>query len=88
MIIEFCLQQGPQDGTAAAVVGGRGCAGTDQNAQPSTVRIEPFARELLQVEHLESDQESGSLNLTECQQQLRLATAAVLLAATDTIYNS
>lgn len=89
MKIRFPLQQGPQDGTAAAVVGGGGCAGTDQNAQPSAVRIKPFARELLQVEHLESDPESGSLNLTECQQQqLRLAPAAVLLAATDTIYNS
>jgi len=81
------LQQGPQDGVAATVISRGGRVGADQNAQSSAVGVQSFACEFLQVEHLESDPGSGSLNLTECQQQLS-ATAAVLLAATDTIYNS
>lgn len=82
------LQQGPQNGAAATVVGGGGRPGADQNAQSSAVRVEPFARELLQVEHLESDPRSGSLNLTKCQQQHCTTASVLLAAATDTIYYS
>lgn len=87
----FHLQQGPQNGAAAAVVRGGGRSGADQDAQPPALRVESSARELLQVEHLESDPWSGSLNLTGCNRQLHAPPqphhATGLLAATDTIYN-